>query len=144
MMVNAGYVKRAPRCYVTLQAVPIRCGVWIVSLVCKKIGLLQASNAVCIHLARAIAHFFMGMSDLLKMQIAFRIEKLIERADGKFAKVNGTDIGGSHFAAFCKAANKLCITPQQSLHYEDGKIDIAKLKKNLVMKELLELSLIHI
>ena len=62
-----------------------------------------------------------------KMQIDFN-EKFVERADGKLAKVNGTEramsIGGSRFAAFCKAANTYCTTPQPSLQDEYGKIYI--------------------
>ena len=60
--------------------------------------------------------------EIKKMQIAFN-EKLVERADGKLTKVNGNErvmsIGGSHLAAFCKAANKSCTTPQPSLQDED-------------------------
>ena len=91
---------------------------------------------------RSVAIELSPRAEIKQMQIDFN-ERLVERADGKLAKVNGIEramsIGGcSHLAAFCKAANKFCITPQQSLQDEDGKIDIAKLKKNLVMKELLE------
>ena len=61
-------------------------------------------------------------AEMKKNQIEFN-EKFVERADGKFAKVNGTEtamsIGGTRFAAFCKAANKSCTTPQPSLQDED-------------------------
>ena len=66
---------------------------------------------------RSVAIELSPRAEIKQMQIDFN-ERLVERADGKLAKVNGIEramsIGGcSHFAAFCKAANKFCITPQQ-------------------------------
>ena len=71
---------------------------------------------------RSVAIELSPHEEIKKMQIAFN-ERLVERADGKLAKVNGSEramsIGGSHLAAFCKAANKSCTTPQPSLQDED-------------------------
>ena len=71
---------------------------------------------------RSVAIEMSPKAEVKQKQIDFN-EKLVERADGKLAKVNGSEramsIGGSHLAAFCKAANKSCTTPQPSLQDED-------------------------
>ena len=90
---------------------------------------------------RSVAIEMSQKAEVKQKQIDFNL-KLCQRAGGKLAQVNCTEkflsIGGSHFAAFCRAALACCPTPQQVLKDEDGNIDIAKLKKNPVMKELLE------
>ena len=88
---------------------------------------------------RSVAIEMSQKAEVKQKQIDFNL-KLCQRAGG--AQVNCTEkflsIGGSHFAAFCRAALACCPTAQQVLKDEDGNIDIAKLKKNPVMKELLE------
>ncbi len=69
-------------------------------------------------------------------------EDLVKIANGMLAPVNGhelyTSVAGGHFEAFCRAAIAGCKTNQKNIMDDQGKIDVGKLKKDFVFKQLLE------
>ena len=96
--------------------------------------LKQLSNAVCIEL---------GTNSTLRWEHIARNKKLIDRADGLLAKINGSEryvtVGCGHTTAFCKHAALQGKTSQPTLKCNGSdKIDLQRLCEDPKFKTMIE------